>query len=121
MVRAQRRRYLPADTSQHEVLWEMGSLEAHGHESSPSLGTLDHRGRSYLKWPQMNFATEPPAFRGIPNGYEINQVTHIVLEMGETLWGCTREVPTLKWRSNFLYIITNVAAAVDLGGHDESI
>lgn len=62
MVRAQRRRYLPADTSQHEVRWEMGSLEAHGHESSPSLGTLDHRGRSYLKWPQMNFATymDPP-------------------------------------------------------------
>jgi hypothetical protein len=59
MARAQRLRDIPANTRQNDFLWEMGSLEAHSHQSSPSLITLDNGGRSYLKWPQMKIATEP--------------------------------------------------------------
>src|SRR5262245_20118284 len=36
----------------------MGPHEAH-HALSPSMFTLSHRGRSYLKWPQMKIATGP--------------------------------------------------------------
>src|SRR4029453_2386391 len=50
---------IPADARQNNILWKMGPLKAHGHRLSPSLFTPRHRGRSYLKWPQMKIATEP--------------------------------------------------------------
>jgi hypothetical protein len=59
MARAQRIRHIPADACQNNILWKVGSLEAHGHGLSPSVFTLSHQGRSYLKWPQMKIATEP--------------------------------------------------------------
>src|SRR5262245_11909082 len=37
----------------------MGTLEAHGHGLSPSVFTLDDRGRSYPKAPDIKIATEP--------------------------------------------------------------
>jgi hypothetical protein len=40
----------------------MGPLEVHGHESSPALVTLDDRGRSYLKWPQMKICDRASGF-----------------------------------------------------------
>jgi hypothetical protein len=40
MARAQRIRHIPADTRQNDFLGEMGPLEAHGHQSSPSLSSL---------------------------------------------------------------------------------
>ena len=43
-----------ADSSQDDVLGEMGSLAAHLNASSPSLVILDDRRRSYRKWPQRN-------------------------------------------------------------------
>jgi hypothetical protein len=59
VVRAQRVRDIPADACQNNILWNMGSLEAHGHRLSPSVFTLSHKGRSYLKRPHMKIATEP--------------------------------------------------------------
>jgi hypothetical protein len=49
MARAQRIRHIPADACQNNILWKVGSLEAHGHGLSPSVFTLSHKGRSYLK------------------------------------------------------------------------
>src|SRR5215471_13747032 len=42
----------------------MGSFEADRHRCSPSRITLDRRGRSYLKPPQMRIATKPQVARG---------------------------------------------------------
>jgi hypothetical protein len=47
-------------------LWEMGSLKAHGPQSSPALVTLDTGGRSYRQWPHMNMVTEPTREHGRP-------------------------------------------------------
>jgi hypothetical protein len=46
-------RHIPPYTHQNNILWEMGTLEAHRHRLSPSLATTDHGGRSYRKSPQM--------------------------------------------------------------------
>jgi hypothetical protein len=40
----------------------MGPFEAHRHGLSPSRCTLDRRGKSYLKLPQIKIATEPDKF-----------------------------------------------------------
>jgi hypothetical protein len=37
----------------------MRPFETHRHGLAPSCMTVAHRGRSYLKWPQMKIATEP--------------------------------------------------------------
>src|SRR4029453_7063954 len=57
---------IPADARQNNILWKMGPLKAHGHRLSPSLFTPSHRGRSYLKWPQMKIATDPGRARAPP-------------------------------------------------------
>src|SRR5262245_35900205 len=44
MARAQGIRPRPADAGQHNLLWKMGPLEAHGHRLPPSVFTLSHRG-----------------------------------------------------------------------------
>jgi hypothetical protein len=62
VARARWIRHIPADACQNNILWKVGSLEAHGHGLSPSVFTLNHQGRSSLKWPQMNIATEPYNF-----------------------------------------------------------
>src|SRR6266850_1922770 len=46
-------RHIPAHAREDNLLREMGPFEAHPHRLSPSLGTADHRGRSYLKLPPM--------------------------------------------------------------------
>src|SRR6188474_1605185 len=59
VTRTQRIRHVPADARENNLVGEMGPFEAHRHGRSPSLGTLDRRGRSYLKSPQRKIATEP--------------------------------------------------------------
>ncbi len=45
--------HVPADAHENDLLGEMGTFEAHRHGRSPSLFTLSHSGRAYLKSPQM--------------------------------------------------------------------
>jgi hypothetical protein len=56
---AQRVRHIPPYAHQNDILREMGPFEAHRHRLSPFHGTLDDRGRSYLKSPSIRIATEP--------------------------------------------------------------
>ena len=50
---------MPADASKNDILWAMAPLEGHCHRLSPSVFNVDHRGRPYPKWTQMENATEP--------------------------------------------------------------
>jgi hypothetical protein len=77
VARAQRVGDIPADACQNDILWEMGPLKAHRHRLSPSVFTLSHRGRSYLKWPQMNIATEP-ANAHLPPDQHLDVSPHVL-------------------------------------------
>src|SRR5262245_61922216 len=44
---------IPAHAHAHDLLWDMGALEAHRHRHSPSLSTRSHREGSYPKLPPM--------------------------------------------------------------------
>jgi hypothetical protein len=59
MACTQRIRYVPPHPHENDLLREMGSFEADGHRSAPSLIMLNHGGRSYLKEPQLRIATDP--------------------------------------------------------------
>jgi hypothetical protein len=59
VTRTQGVRHVPADTCENDLLRKMGPFEAHRHCLSPSLCTLDRRGKSYLKLSQTKIATEP--------------------------------------------------------------
>src|SRR5690349_2242234 len=88
MACAQRVGNIPADTHENDLLWEMGTLEAHGHASSPSLITQDYRGRSYLGWIQMRIATsmDPPWMsRGKRVGTARDRCHHLSGLLGQTL------------------------------------
>src|SRR5262249_27022136 len=49
---------IPAGPCQNNILWKMGPLKTHGPRRPRFVSTLSHRGRSYLKWPQIKIATE---------------------------------------------------------------
>jgi hypothetical protein len=45
----QRIRHIPPDTHENDLFGEMGSFEAYRQDCSPSLRTVAHRERAYLK------------------------------------------------------------------------
>jgi hypothetical protein len=63
VTRTQGVRDVPAHARENNILGKMRPFEADRHRLSPSVGTLDHRGRAYLKSPQIKIATEPPIAR----------------------------------------------------------
>jgi len=54
VTRTQRVGNIPPHIREENILGKMGSLEAHRHRYSPSLFTVDDRGRSYPKGPWSN-------------------------------------------------------------------
>src|SRR5262249_45445296 len=101
MARTQRIRHIPADAGQSNLLWKVGSLEAHSHGLSPSVFTLSHQGRSYLKWSHMKIATEPEIYQVIDN-------------VGGWAGGAARQNGMEAWRLVFRPDLPTIERVVEL-------